>query len=50
MSKGFTIGLIKKTVYFVLFVTFFGAMALDNPQVLRLSRTSIVMFVTYVIS
>ena len=37
-------------IYIVLIGTFWGLMALDNPQVLRLSRTSIVMLVTYVIS
>ena len=37
-------------IYLVLIGTFWALMALDNPQVIRLSRTSIVMLVTYVIS
>ena len=44
------LSIVIATIYIVLIGTFWGLMALDNPQVLRLSRTSIVMLVTYVIS
>lgn len=42
--------ILKRGIYILLIATFFVLMALDNPQVLRISRTSIVMLVTYVIS
>ena len=50
MNSGFRVSLIKKITYLLLLGTFFFLMSLDNPQVLRLSRTSIVMLVTYAIS
>ena len=50
MNSGFRVSLIKKITYLLLLGTFFFMMSLDNPQVLRLSRTSIVMLVTYAIS
>ena len=48
--NAFVLAIIQKGIYIVLISTFFILMALDNPQVLRLSRTSIVMFVTYIVS
>ena len=54
MQKGkknyLILSIITKGIFIVLMVTFWMLMALDNPQVIRLSRTSIVMFVTYIIS
>ena len=44
------IELITKGIYLLLLVTFWGLMAIDNPQILRLNRTSIAMLVTYMIS
>ncbi|MCR5323407.1 MAG: exopolysaccharide biosynthesis polyprenyl glycosylphosphotransferase [Lachnospiraceae bacterium] len=44
------IELITKGIYILLFVTFWGLMAIDNPQIMRPSRTSIAMLVTYMIS
>ena len=42
--------MIKYVIYLLLMCTFWVFMGLDNPQVFKLNRTSIVMIVTYVIS
>ena len=44
------IELIRKGIYLLLFVTLWGLLSIDNPQLVRLSRTSVVVLVTYVIS
>ena len=54
MQKGknnsITLTIIKIIVYLLLMATFWLMMGWDNPQLFRLNRTVIVMFVTYIIS
>ena len=42
--------LLKACLYVVLFVSFFGIIGIDNPQLLRPSRTSGVTILTFMIA
>ena len=46
----FFLELIRKGIYVLLLVTFWTLMAIDNPQIMRPSRTSAAMLVTYLVS
>ena len=41
---------LKTCLYAALFISFFGIMGIDNPQLLRFSRTSGVTMLTFVVA
>ena len=41
---------LKTCLYAVLFLSFFGIMGMDNPQLLRPSRTAAITMLTFVVS
>ena len=42
--------ILRTVISVLLLVTFWGLMAIDNPQLLRLNRTTVVMLVTYIVT